>query len=80
MNVIQLQLDIYSNKINFTTSRMILATKAYNAVGRYIRTYRLLLLFALYSQVDSFKLWIMWKARGLSGFQKLVDNALDCAK
>ncbi|XP_063929442.1 acidic amino acid decarboxylase GADL1 isoform X2 [Zophobas morio] len=30
-------------------------------------------------KVDSFKLWIMWKARGLSGFQKLVDNALDCA-
>ncbi|RZB39942.1 glutamate decarboxylase-like protein 1 [Asbolus verrucosus] len=30
-------------------------------------------------KVDSFKLWIMWKVRGLTGFQSLVDNAMNCA-
>ncbi|XP_044256502.1 acidic amino acid decarboxylase GADL1 isoform X1 [Tribolium madens] len=30
-------------------------------------------------KVDGFKLWVMWKARGKSGFEDLVDNAIECA-
>ena len=31
-------------------------------------------------KADAFKLWIMWKARGDDGLERLVDNAFDCAK
>uniref|UniRef100_A0A8D9B1X8 Cysteine sulfinic acid decarboxylase n=1 Tax=Cacopsylla melanoneura TaxID=428564 RepID=A0A8D9B1X8_9HEMI len=31
-------------------------------------------------KVDAFKLWLMWKARGNLGFERFVDNAVDCAR
>ncbi|KAL0269385.1 UNVERIFIED_CONTAM: hypothetical protein PYX00_007139 [Menopon gallinae] len=31
-------------------------------------------------KVDAFKLWLMWKARGDDGFERLVDQAMDCAQ
>jgi glutamate/tyrosine decarboxylase-like PLP-dependent enzyme len=31
-------------------------------------------------KVDAFKLWLMWKARGSSGFEQLVNNAMDAAR
>lgn len=31
-------------------------------------------------KVDVFKLWLMLKARGLSGFERLIDNAMNNAK
>ncbi|KAL1461854.1 hypothetical protein WDU94_013721 [Cyamophila willieti] len=31
-------------------------------------------------KVDAFKLWLMWKARGNSGFERFVDNAVDCSR
>merc|ERR1712127_628003 len=30
-------------------------------------------------KVDAFKLWLLWKARGDRGLEKLVDNSFDCA-
>uniref|UniRef100_A0A182R191 Glutamate decarboxylase n=1 Tax=Anopheles farauti TaxID=69004 RepID=A0A182R191_9DIPT len=30
-------------------------------------------------KVDAFKFWLMYKARGASGLEALVDNAFDCA-
>ncbi|EEB15302.1 Cysteine sulfinic acid decarboxylase, putative [Pediculus humanus corporis] len=31
-------------------------------------------------KVDCFKLWLMWKARGDTGFEKLVDQAMECSR
>ncbi|KAK6635456.1 hypothetical protein RUM44_000707 [Polyplax serrata] len=31
-------------------------------------------------KVDAFKLWLMWKARGDAGFEKLVDQAMECSR
>lgn len=31
-------------------------------------------------KVDALKIWLMFKARGMSGLQALVDNAFDCAR
>ncbi|KAK4010907.1 hypothetical protein OUZ56_020030 [Daphnia magna] len=31
-------------------------------------------------KVDAFKLWLMWKARGNRGLEKMVDNAFECSK
>ncbi|GLH12200.1 Glutamate decarboxylase [Gryllus bimaculatus] len=31
-------------------------------------------------KVDALKLWLMWKARGDSGLEKVVDNAMECAR
>ena len=30
-------------------------------------------------KVDVFKLWLMWKAKGNTGFEQGVDNIFDCA-
>nr|CAD7261396.1 unnamed protein product [Timema shepardi] len=31
-------------------------------------------------KVDAFKLWLMWKARGDIGLERLVDNTMECAR
>lgn len=31
-------------------------------------------------KVDAFKFWLMWKKRGILGFEKLIDNAFDKAQ
>lgn len=31
-------------------------------------------------KVDAFKLWLLWKARGDQGLEKIVDNSFDCAE
>nr|CAD7453869.1 unnamed protein product [Timema tahoe] len=31
-------------------------------------------------KVDAFKLWLMWKARGDTGLERLVDNTMECAR
>jgi hypothetical protein len=31
-------------------------------------------------KVDAFKLGLMWKAHGSSGFEQLVNNAMDAAR
>lgn len=31
-------------------------------------------------KVDAFKFWLMYKSRGNLGFEKLIDNAFDCAQ
>lgn len=31
-------------------------------------------------KVDAFKLWLMWKAHGNSGFESLINNAMDASQ
>lgn len=31
-------------------------------------------------KVDAFKFWLMWKKRGMSGFESLIENAFDKAE
>jgi hypothetical protein len=31
-------------------------------------------------KVDAFKLWLMWKAHGSSGFESLINNAMDASR
>jgi sulfinoalanine decarboxylase len=31
-------------------------------------------------KVDAFKFWLMWKKRGLLGFERLIDNAFEMAE
>lgn len=31
-------------------------------------------------KVDAFKFWLMWKRRGMLGFERLIDNAFECSE